>query len=142
MQSIEAQLQMYLRAKKLVIGARRLAQRRRSLPPWPKHAFGRPTRLADGLELESAPIRFTRICAPGNLAVFGPLAANWQTSVGSPVAAVFHAALGYTCLYYTSTFAAAGAQLQADSSQLIDAMAIAQNEIDVTSIDGSRERGL
>src|SRR5437588_5122299 len=34
---------------------RRSAPRRRNLPPWPKHAFGQPTRLADGLELESAP---------------------------------------------------------------------------------------
>jgi hypothetical protein len=67
------------------------------------------------------------------------LAANWQTSVGSPVAAVFLAALGYTCPYYTTSFAAAGQQVPADSSQLIDARAIAQNEIDVTSIDGSRE---
>jgi hypothetical protein len=42
-------------------------------------------------------------------------------------------------MYYTSTFAAAGSHLQTDSSQLIDAIAIAQNEIDVTSIDGNRE---
>jgi hypothetical protein len=42
-------------------------------------------------------------------------------------------------MYYTSTFAAACSHLLAGSSQLIDAIAIAQNEIDVTSIDGSRE---
>jgi hypothetical protein len=42
-------------------------------------------------------------------------------------------------MYYTSTFAAAGSHLLADSSQLKDATAIAQNEIDVRSIDGSRE---
>jgi hypothetical protein len=43
-------------------------------------------------------------------------------------------------MYYTSTFAAAGSHLLADSSQLIDAMVIAQNEIDVTSIDGNRRK--
>jgi hypothetical protein len=41
-------------------------------------------------------------------------------------------------MYYTSTFAATGSHLQTDSSQLIDATVIAQNEIDVTSIDGYR----
>ena len=45
-------------------------------------------------------------------------------------------------MYYTSTFAATGSHLLADSSQLIDAMAIAQNEIDVTSIDGNRENNV
>jgi hypothetical protein len=66
------------------------------------------------------------------------LAADWQTSVGSPVAAIFHAALGYTWLYYTSTFATGYWQHSVDSSQVIDPAAIAQNEIDVTSIDGNR----
>jgi hypothetical protein len=55
-----------------------------------------------------------------------------------PLPRFFHAALGYTCMYYTSTFAATGSHLQTDSSQLIDATVIAQNEIDVTSIDGYR----
>jgi hypothetical protein len=70
------------------------------------------------------------------------LAADWQTSVGSPVAAIFHAALGYTWLYYTSTFSSPREQSQPVRSQLIDAIALAQNEIDVTSIDGSREKQL
>jgi hypothetical protein len=130
---------MYLRAKNVLTGDRCLAQQRRSLPLGPKHAFGRPTRLADGLELESAPTRFTRICAPGNSPFLASLAANWQTSVGSPVAAIFHAALGYTWLYYTSTFATDYWQHSVVLSQVIDPAAITQNEIDVTSIDGSRE---
>jgi hypothetical protein len=128
---------MYLRAKK--------GFNRRSSPSagdeeafqmWPKHAFGRPTRLADGLELESAPIRLN--LRPRKFAVFGLSAANWQASVGSPAAAFFHTALGCIWLYYTSTFQAACPQTRVGLSQLIDAIAIAQNEIDVTPIDGSR----
>jgi hypothetical protein len=64
-------------------------------------------------------------------------AANWPTSVGSPAAAFFHAALGVICLYYNSTFAPLPWQSIQHSPQLIDASNIAQNEIDVTSIDGN-----
>jgi hypothetical protein len=42
-------------------------------------------------------------------------------------------------LYYTSTFRAARLHMRVDSSQVIDAMAIAQNGIDVTCIDGNHK---
>jgi hypothetical protein len=76
---------------------------------------------------------------PRKLAVLGQLAANRQTSVGSPAAAFFAAALGYTCMYYTSTFATNYWQHSVVVSQVIEPAAITQNEIDVTSIDGSCE---
>ena len=56
-----------------------------------------------------------------------------------PLLRFFHAALGYTWLYYTSTFLGARKYPPPIRSQLIDAIAIAQNEIAATSVDGRRE---
>ena len=60
----------------------------------PKHAFGRPTRLADGLELESAPVqreifRFLANLRPRKVVDADFKVDTRQTSVGSPVAASF-----------------------------------------------------
>src|SRR3954471_18709514 len=71
----DAQLHLYLRAKMVLNRCRRLAQQREVFHRGRTHAFGPPTRLADGLELGSAPTRrrtdnpvrpIRRIYAPGS----------------------------------------------------------------------------
>ena len=85
----------------------------------------------------------SRESAPREACRLWPLAAAQQTSVGSPVAAFFNAALGYTCLYYTAAFEITCFWCTRRSPQLIVAIAIAQNEIYASSIDGGpRKTGL
>jgi hypothetical protein len=80
-----------------------------ALPPWPKHTFDLPTRLADGLGLESALIRSAIIVASNlrPVEIFARLSAMRSFPFGSPATAPGDAALGCIGIHYIDHLRAA-----------------------------------
>jgi hypothetical protein len=108
-----------------------------ALPPWPKHTFDLPTRLADGLGLESALIR-SAIIAGANLRPVEIFALPFGDAIVSVWFPRYRAwrrgiRLHWYSLYRQSASCSRIGLLPI--TQLLAGSSITQNEIDATAID-------